>query len=70
MEHEAPEWLTFEAAANVLKVGIPTIESMVEQGVLAAQTRGGEQLISYAALVDFLKEDQRKLLDDDEDVTE
>lgn len=61
---QQPELLTLEAAADVLKVGVPTIESLVGSGALAAQERGGALMIAYADLLDYLRESQRDLMSD------
>jgi excisionase family DNA binding protein len=63
MEHE-PELLTLEAAADVLKVGVPTVESLIGSGVLAAQEEGGELMVAYTDLLDYLRAGQRDLMSD------
>jgi hypothetical protein len=57
--------LTLDAAANVLKVGIPTVQSLINRGILAAQTRQGQTVIAHDDIVRFLREDQRHLLQEE-----
>lgn len=61
---QQPELLTLEAAADVLKVGVPTVESLIGSGVLAAQEEGGELMVAYEALLEYLRAGQRDLMGD------
>ena len=58
--------LTLDAAANVLKVGTPTVQRLISRGILTAQTHAGQTVIAYDELVRFLRDDQRHLLDEEE----
>jgi hypothetical protein len=62
---QLPNILTLDAAANILKVGIPTVQSLIDRGILTAQTRQGQTIISYDDILRFLREDQRHLLQEE-----
>lgn len=57
------EWLSLDEAAGVLKVGVPTVQSLINRGLLQAEQHGDQTRVAYAALVAFLRADQRTLLD-------
>ncbi len=61
---QQPEFLSVEEAANVLSVGVPTVQNLIDQGVLTTREHGGEVVVPYDALLAFLREDQRKLMED------
>ena len=56
-------WLSLDEAANVLKVGVPTLQTLLNRGILTGQEREGQIVLSYDTILSFLREDQRKLLD-------
>ncbi|HYF65574.1 MAG TPA: helix-turn-helix domain-containing protein [Herpetosiphonaceae bacterium] len=60
MDHE-PTWLTLEEAATVLKVGVPTIQSLINRDLLALDSAQDPPRIAYQAVLDFLRRDQRTL---------
>lgn len=60
---QQPEFLSLEEAANVLSVGVPTVQNLIDQGVLTTHAREGQVVIPYDALLAFLREDQRKLME-------
>lgn len=62
---EQQRWLSLAEAANLLKVGVPTIQSLINRGLLADQQREGQIVVSYDAILAFLREDQRALLEGD-----
>lgn len=61
---QQPELLTLEAAADVLKVGVPTVESLIGSGALIAQEQAGELMVAYPDLLDYLRAGQRDLMSD------
>jgi excisionase family DNA binding protein len=63
MEQQA-EFLTLDAVADLLKVSIPTVQSLINRGLLESQTQGQQILVPYRAVLMFLRGDQRKLLDE------
>jgi hypothetical protein len=63
MEQQPPEWLSLEAAANVLKVGIPTVQSLINRGLLTTRPECDPPQVPYAALLEFLRQDLRTLND-------
>jgi hypothetical protein len=58
---QAPTWLTLEEAATMLKVGIPTIQSLINRDLLELDSSQEPPRIAYHAVVDFLRRDQRTL---------
>src|SRR3712207_8491634 len=46
---------TLDAAANMLKVGTPTGQSLINRGILTAQTRQGQTVVSYDDILRFLR---------------
>jgi hypothetical protein len=56
-------WLSLDEAANILKVGVPTLQSLLNRGIFTGQERDGQTVVSYAAILAFLRNDQRKLLE-------
>jgi hypothetical protein len=65
MAHEPEQiWLTLEDVAAALKVGVPTVQSLINRGLLSAEQRPGGPAVSQAALLDFLRADQRTLMED------
>ena len=61
---QRPNLLTLDAAANLLKVGVPTVQSLINRGILTAQQRQGQTVVSYDDILRFLREDQRHLLEE------
>ena len=61
MEQQS-EFLTLDAVADLLKVGIPTVQSLINRGILESQTQGQQTVVPYRAVLMFLRDDQRKLL--------
>ena len=64
MEQQS-EFLTLDAVADLLKVGIPTVQSLIDAGLLESQTQGQQTVVPYRAVLMFLRDDQRKLLEED-----
>jgi hypothetical protein len=62
---QLPTMLTLDAAANILKIGIPTVQRLINRGILTAQTHQGQMVISYDDILTFLREDQRHLLQEE-----
>ncbi len=62
MEHKR-EWLSLEEAADLLKVGVPTIQSLIDRGLLHPRQLEGQTVLSIDMVLGFLREDQRKLLE-------
>jgi len=62
---QRPNLLTLEVVANLLKVGLPSVQSLINRGILSGQMRHGEMLVSYEDIPRFLREDQRHLLEED-----
>ncbi len=60
---DRPVWLTLDEAANVLKVGVPTVQSLINRGLLPARIDAGQPLVAYADLLAFLRLEHHKLLD-------
>jgi phage terminase Nu1 subunit (DNA packaging protein) len=63
MEQQS-EFLALDAVADLLKVGIPTVQSLINRGILESQTQGQQTVVPYRAVLMFLRDDQRKLLDE------
>jgi hypothetical protein len=59
-----PETLSLDAAANLLKVGVPTVQSLINRGMLTAQESAGQTIVAYDEILRFLRADQRQLLGD------
>ncbi len=51
--------LSLEEAAEALKVGLPTIEELIAQGILRAQDEDGERCVLYEDLLAYLRDGQR-----------
>ena len=51
--------LTLEEAAEVLTVGVPTIEELIAQGMLRARDEGGQRCVLYEDLLAYLRDSQR-----------
>jgi hypothetical protein len=62
---QLPTMLTLDAAANILKVGIPTVQRLIDRGILTAQMHQGQMVICYDDILTFLREDQRHLLQEE-----
>jgi phage terminase Nu1 subunit (DNA packaging protein) len=63
MEQQS-EFFALDAVADLLKVGIPTVQSLINRGLLESQTQGQQTVVPYRAVLMFLRDDQRKLLDE------
>jgi len=61
---QQPEVLSVESAAAMLKVGVPTVESLISSGALSASHANGELVVAYDDLVDYLRANQRDLMGD------
>jgi excisionase family DNA binding protein len=57
------EPMTIEEVATLLKVGAPTIHSLINRGLLHTHSEAGRVVVYYDDLVTFLREDQRALLE-------
>lgn len=57
----AQRWLTRAEAADSLKVGVPTVDQLIERGDLAAEMRDGEPQIAEQALLAFLRAEQQAI---------
>ena len=62
---QRPNLLTLEAVANLLKVGLPSVQSLINRGILTGQMRQGQMVVSYDDILRFLRDDQRHLLEAD-----
>ena len=62
---QLPDILTLDAAANLLKIGVPTVQSLINRGILIAHTHQGQTVVSYNDILRFLREDQRHLLQEE-----
>jgi excisionase family DNA binding protein len=51
--------LTLEEAAEVLTVGVPTIEELIAQGMLHVQDEDGQRCVLYEDLLAYLRNSQR-----------
>jgi excisionase family DNA binding protein len=60
------ETLSIEEVANLLKVGVPTVQSLLNRGLLAAHEESGQPCVLYADVMAFLRADQRRMLDEGE----
>lgn len=58
--------LSVEEAAAALKVGVPTIEELIAQGVLRAIQERDETCVLYEDLVAFIRDSQRASTEDGE----
>ncbi len=57
--------LTIEEAAFLLKVGTPTIESLIHRGLLPAEERNGTYQIRRQDLVALMRRNQREIEQND-----
>ena len=57
-------WLSLDEAASVLKIGVPTVQSLINRGLLHAQVEAGQPMVSYDDLLTFLRTDQHKLFNE------
>jgi excisionase family DNA binding protein len=55
------QWLTLDGAAFILKVGVPTVESLINRGLLQAEDQGGETRIRREELVNLMRRNQQEL---------
>ena len=60
MDHD-PTWLTLEEAASLLKVGVPTIQSLINRDLLALDAGHEQPRIAYQSVLAFMRRDQRTL---------
>jgi excisionase family DNA binding protein len=51
--------LTLEEAAEVLTVGVPTVEELIARGMLRAHDEGGQRCVLYEDLLAYLRDSQR-----------
>jgi excisionase family DNA binding protein len=51
--------LTLDEAAEVLTVGLPTIEELIAQGMLRVQDEDGQRCVLYEDLLAYLRHSQR-----------
>lgn len=56
------ELLSLEAVADLLKAGVPAVQSLIDRGILESQAHGRQTTVPRQAVLMFLREDQRKLL--------
>lgn len=56
--------LSIDEVADVLKVGIPTVQSLINRGLLRVHHEEDQDCILYEDVVAFLRADQRRLLVD------
>jgi excisionase family DNA binding protein len=61
--------LTLEEAAFLLKVGIPTVESLIHRGMLAAEREGGAFTIRRQDLLAHMRRNQQELEQNDNSQT-
>ncbi len=57
----AQRWLTRAEAADALKVGVPTVDQLIERGDLTAEMRDGEPQIDEQALLACLRAEQQAI---------
>lgn len=55
------QWLTIAEVAAALKVGEPTVEQLIERGMLEVEQHGDQPRVSQEALMAFLRADQHTL---------
>jgi excisionase family DNA binding protein len=60
------EYLTLEEAAFLLKVGVPTVESLIHRTLLPADERDGSHHIRRDDLVELMRRNQRELEQNDD----
>jgi excisionase family DNA binding protein len=60
------ETLTVEEAAFLLKVGTPTVESLIRRGLLPVEERSGTYQIRRQELVAFMRRNQREIEQNDD----
>jgi excisionase family DNA binding protein len=51
--------LSFDEAAAVLKIGVPTLEELIARGLLRTVREHGETCVRYDDLLAYLRDDQR-----------
>jgi excisionase family DNA binding protein len=56
--------LSIDEVANLLKVGVPTVQSLINRGLLTTREEAGQPCVLYADVMAFLREDQRRMLDE------
>lgn len=56
--------LSLEEAADVLKVGVPTIEELITRGALSVRDESGERCVLYEDLLSFIRASQRASTED------
>ncbi len=56
------EWLSLDQTADLLKVGVPTVQSLINRGLLRTQPGTEPPLVSYDSILAFLRKEQRTLL--------
>lgn len=61
---EQKESLSVDEAADVLKVGVPTIEALIADGALRAAQQQGETRVRYEDLLDYMRASQRASTED------
>lgn len=59
---QKPAWLSLDETANLLKVGLPTVQSLINRGLLRTQPGTEPSVVSYDSILAFLREDQQTLL--------
>jgi excisionase family DNA binding protein len=59
-------WLSLDEAADFLKVGVPTVQRLIDRGLLHAQPGAQPPLVSYEAILAFLRSDQRRRLHEEQ----
>ena len=61
---QQPKYLTLEGVADLLKVGVPTVQGLVDRGLLASEALGDGMRVPYDSVLTYLRESERILLDD------
>ena len=61
------DWLTLDEAAFMLKVGVPTVQSLIERGLLTASDADGEPRLQRQDIVVLLRRNQQELDHDEPD---
>lgn len=64
MSEARKEILSLEEAADVLKVGVPTVEDLIADGSLAAHDEAGVTCVRYDDLVAYLRISHRASSED------
>jgi excisionase family DNA binding protein len=62
--------LSFDEAAAVLTIGVPTLEELIARGLLRTVREHGETCVRYDDLLAYLRDSERASLADDAQAAE